>query len=67
MNSRANYICSCGLSAKFPMCDGNHFVARGRDPTKLQRCGPVSATAMSASAPEPDQRQRLNDGSLVGA
>lgn len=28
-------VCTCGLSQKFPICDGSHKIARTEEPGKL--------------------------------
>ena len=61
MKEPVKQLCGCALSATFPFCDGNHFVARGRDPRKLHRCGTVAAPTVpsEAEAPGPKPRKTL--------
>ena len=58
MNEPVKQLCGCALSATFPFCDGNHFVARGRDPRKLQRCGMEAAPTAPSEAKPPRAKPR---------
>jgi CDGSH-type Zn-finger protein len=37
--AKTDTLCTCGLSSSFPTCDGQHMIARTRDPARLSRCG----------------------------
>jgi len=47
MKQTAKYICGCGLSSTFPICDGAHAIAKLYGGA-LSRCGaPAELTAPS--------------------
>lgn len=39
---KAVFICGCGLTEKFPFCDGAHKGCRGEQPGKLYVYDPVT-------------------------
>ncbi|MBM4106683.1 MAG: CDGSH iron-sulfur domain-containing protein [Phycisphaerae bacterium] len=43
------FICACGLSAKFPFCDGTHKVCREEQAGTLYRYDPATKTVTSTS------------------
>jgi len=50
---KAISICTCGLSAKFPFCDGSHAVLKDERPGILYRYGPDRKTIVEQTADEP--------------
>ncbi|HRJ49491.1 MAG: CDGSH iron-sulfur domain-containing protein [Phycisphaeraceae bacterium] len=39
-NLKKIFICACGLSARFPFCDGTHKSCAGEDPARTYTYGP---------------------------
>jgi len=50
-------ICACGVSRKFPICDGMHKTCKIEDPTQLYQYDPVTGDVLhsqpDASTPPP--------------
>jgi hypothetical protein len=57
MAHTGKYICGCGLSSTFPICDGAHAVAKSRSGVPT-RCGPAfTAQAPAAGLPKLSERE----------
>lgn len=39
MSNQSKYLCSCGLSGTFPICDGTSTIPKTNAPGKLYQCG----------------------------
>ncbi|MFG0292347.1 MAG: CDGSH iron-sulfur domain-containing protein [Phycisphaerales bacterium JB065] len=41
------FVCACGLSAKFPFCDGRHKICKDEDPATVYRYDPETGEAIA--------------------
>ncbi|HEX8876722.1 MAG TPA: CDGSH iron-sulfur domain-containing protein [Phycisphaerales bacterium] len=48
-NLKVLSICACGLSAKFPFCDGAHKGCKNEEPGKVYRYDPVTKAILDAT------------------
>lgn len=59
-------ICTCGLSKKFPYCDGTHKIARQELPGKLYTYSDDGSTVLSVTddpaAPPIDAQNPFSEG-----
>ena len=44
------FVCACGISRKFPFCDGNHKSCKGEDPEATYRYDPDTGEAVRIAA-----------------
>ncbi len=45
------FVCACGLSAKFPICDGSHKACAGEEEGKTYVYGPDGSRAEAPPVP----------------
>ncbi|MGQ0627998.1 MAG: CDGSH iron-sulfur domain-containing protein [Phycisphaerales bacterium] len=50
---RAISLCLCGLSGKFPFCDGAHSVLRNEEPGKTYAYSPDGKTVVNVTTDNP--------------
>ena len=48
-NLKPFFVCACGLSSKFPFCDGSHKGC-SEEPGRLYRYDPVTKAVLDSSA-----------------
>lgn len=48
-NLKVISICACGISSKFPFCDGAHKGCKAEEPGKVYRYDPVTKAILDAS------------------
>lgn len=49
-NLKPIFICACGISGKFPFCDGTHKGCKTEEPGKVYRYDPVTKAVLDSSA-----------------
>lgn len=50
-NLKPIFVCACGISAKFPFCDGSHKACRQEDPAATYRYAPGTTNVESVTPP----------------
>ena len=52
-NPKTLWVCACGLSAKFPFCDGTHKCCREEQPDSIYRYDPATKAVVSCEPEKP--------------
>lgn len=48
-NLKTIFICACGISSKFPFCDGTHKGCKGEEAGKVYRYDPITKAVIDSS------------------
>lgn len=48
-NLKTIFICACGISSKFPFCDGTHKGCKGEEVGKVYRYDPITKAVLDST------------------